>query len=208
MEIFSNWVFWVILASIIFVLALIGYLTESMKKPNKTDENKEDDKNDNKVDTNVVSTPAEPAVTETPADDWTTMPEINKPLEEVKVDNINEVPESSINTNVNSDTATIGGDLFANPSVNETVTPVDNTMANSESTMNNVSVESPVNTADNTVEPTVNVTENTVASEPAVTPTSSETTSDNTASEPVQSTPVETLNTSETDDKNTDIWNL
>ena len=38
MEIFTNWIFWTVLATIIFLLAVIGYLAESKKKT----ENKED----------------------------------------------------------------------------------------------------------------------------------------------------------------------
>ena len=32
MEIFSNWIFWVVMAAVIFVFALIGFLAESKKK--------------------------------------------------------------------------------------------------------------------------------------------------------------------------------
>ena len=213
MEILSSWIFWVILASIVFVLALIGYLTESMKKPKKDDKKKDTDVKDvNEVNTNVTPAQDESAVTEVKADDWMTMPEVSKPLEEVKVDSINDIPsESTVTADVNTEATTDGADLFANPSVNETVTPVENTKASSDNTeLNNVNVEVPVDTASNTVEPTVNTVENTVtpkfvvaqeSSEPAVSP-------EVTPSEPVQSTPVETLNTSESDDKNTDIWNL
>ena len=72
MEIFSNWIFWVILASIVFVLALIGYLTESMKKTKeeKKEEPKEEEPtvNTETVDGNVQ--------TEVKADDWMDMPKV------------------------------------------------------------------------------------------------------------------------------------
>lgn len=102
MEIFSNWIFWVVLASIVFVLALIGYLTESMKKPKKEDK---EEKNEEPVEPVLEEPKAEdvkpePVVNEVKADDWMTMPEVNKPLEEVKVSSIqdagvNEAPSAS-----------------------------------------------------------------------------------------------------------------
>ena len=197
MEILSNWVFWVILASIVFVLALIGYLTESMKKPKKDEEKKDTDSNE--VNTDAKPVQEEPVVTEVKADDWMTMPEVSKPLEEVKVDSINDMPsESSVTADVNTETTT-GGDLFTTPSINEAV-PVENTM-NDNTEVNNVNVESSVNQSETTVFPTANTEETPVMSEPAVS-------TEVTPSEPVQDTPVETLNTSESDDKNTDIWNL
>lgn len=197
MEILSNWVFWVILASIVFVLALIGYLTESMKKPKKDEEKKDTDSNE--VNTDAKPVQEEPVVTEVKADDWMTMPEVSKPLEEVKVDSINDMPsESSVTADVNTETTT-GGDLFTTPSINEAV-PVENTMTDSTE-VNNVNVESSVNQSETTVFPTANTEETPVMSEPAVG-------TEVTPSEPVQDTPVETLNTSESDDKNTDIWNL
>ena len=197
MEILSNWVFWVILASIVFVLALIGYLTESMKKPKKDEEKKDTDSNE--VNTDAKPVQEEPVVTEVKADDWMTMPEVSKPLEEVKVDSINDMPsESSVTADVNTETTT-GGDLFTTPSINEAV-PVENTMTDSTE-VNNVNVESSVNQAETTVFPTANTEETPVMSEPAVS-------TEVTPSEPVQDTPVETLNTPESDDKNTDIWNL
>lgn len=213
MEILSSWIFWVILASIVFVLALIGYLTESMKKPKKDDKKKDTDVKDvNEVNTNVTPAQDESAVTEVKADDWMTMPEVSKPLEEVKVDSINDIPsESTVTADVNTTATTDGADLFANANVNETVTPVENTMTSANNNeVNNLNVEPTMNTVGNTVEPTVNTVENTVTPESVVAPESSEpaVSPEVTPSEPVQSTPVETLNTSESDDKNTDIWNL
>lgn len=193
MEIFSNWIFWVILASIVFVLALIGYLTESMKKSNKDDKKDTEAKDDNQV--NVDATPAqeEPVVTETPADDWMTMPEVNKPLEEVKVDSIDDTPnESPLTADVNKEENT---DMFTNSNVNETVMPVENNIAN------NVETESSVNQTETTEIPMAKAEETLVTPETTVS-------SDVTSSEPVQLTQTETANTSESDEKNTDIWNL
>lgn len=212
MEILSSWIFWVILASIVFVLALIGYLTESMKKSKKDEKKDTDVKDVNEVNNNVTPASEEPVVTEVKADDWMTMPEVSKPLEEVKVDSINDIPsESTVTADVNTTATTDGADLFANANVNETVTPVENTMTSANNNeVNNLNVEPTMNTVGNTVEPTVNTVENTVTQESVVAPESSEpaVSTEVTPSEPVQDTPVETLNTSESDDKNTDIWNL
>ena len=193
MEIFSNWIFWVILASIVFVLALIGYLTESMKKSNKDDKKDTEAKDDNQVNTEATPAQEEPVVTETPADDWMTMPEVNKPLEEVKVDSIDDTPnESPLTADVNKEENT---DMFTNSNVNETVMPVENNIAN------NVETESSVNQTETTEIPMAKAEETLVTPETTVS-------SDVTSSEPVQLTQIETANTSESDEKNTDIWNL
>ena len=193
MEIFSNWIVWVILASIVFVLALIGYLTESMKKSNKDDKKDTEAKDDNQVNVDTTPAQAEPVVTETPADDWMTMPEVNKPLEEVKVDSIDDTPnESPLTADVNKEENT---DMFTNSNVNETVMPVENNIAN------NVETESSVNQTETTEIPMTKAEETLVTPETTVS-------SDVTSSEPVQLTQTETSNTSESDEKNTDIWNL
>lgn len=97
MEIFSNWMFWVVLAAIIFILAIIGYLTDGLKKAKK----KQPEKEENKTNTSAAVTEnvkaAEPEKTvqqsvQQKNDDWTVMPEVNTPLEEVKVDTIEEKP--------------------------------------------------------------------------------------------------------------------
>lgn len=46
MEIFSNWIFWVVMAAVIFVFALIGFLAESKKKKSG---NSLDVKNEEKI---------------------------------------------------------------------------------------------------------------------------------------------------------------
>ena len=52
MEIFSNWMFWVVLAAIIFILAIIGYLTDGLKKAKK----KQPEKEENKTNTSAAVT--------------------------------------------------------------------------------------------------------------------------------------------------------
>lgn len=197
MEILSNWIFWVVLASIVFVLALIGYLTESMKQSSKKKENKDAEVNDTDDSvTNVVSTPA-PTVTTTTNDDWTTMPEVNKPLEEVKVDSIDEVSnESPVSTDSVDAPVNNGADMFADVNMAKMDEPTEN-VSNTE--VNNV--ETPVNFTENTT-PISSMPENVVSPEQKPT----ETLDVNSA--PAENTPAEPLNTSESDDKNIDIWNL
>ena len=109
MELFSNWVFWVILVAIIFSLALIGYLSENMKKSkndNKKEDNNESSDTTNNVNTvntsaDTVSAPTD-NVSEVKVDDWTTMPEVK--LEPLNVDSVsqpqaeNPAPVSEVNT--------------------------------------------------------------------------------------------------------------
>ena len=75
MDIFSNWIFWVVLAAILFILAIIGYLSESRKRSKKKEENKNETSiNDNP---NVVASTTTDAVSAVKNDDWTTMPEVS-----------------------------------------------------------------------------------------------------------------------------------
>ena len=90
MEIFSNGVFWIILATIIFILALIGFLTESMKKSKKNNNVEAVQPTDSVIDTSEVNV------------NFNAMPDVNKPLEEVKVDTLNE-NVSTLNDEVSAD---------------------------------------------------------------------------------------------------------
>ena len=101
MEIFSNWIFWVCLAAIVFILALIGYLTESMKE-HKTDVKKNENTNDNNKDVkpeNLNNIDTEPQINEVQGDDWTTMPDVQKPIDEpndsAKTEDLFSAPVSS-----------------------------------------------------------------------------------------------------------------
>lgn len=157
MEIFSNWIFWVVLASIVFVLALIGYLTESMKK-----DKKDDKKKDEASPVPEVSVPETPETNEVniPAqnDDWTTMPKVDAPLDEVKVDTISEVtdepnsidnlatsPVTSEPQGLNVETPVMSNDsVFNNSNVDATLetpslvqdTPADTTQTTPVETLN------------------------------------------------------------------------
>lgn len=194
MEIFSNWVFWVLLATIVFVLALIGYLTESMKKTKK--DNKEE-KNDTKpIEEAVESQPTAPTVNEANNNDWMSMPKVDKPLEEVKVDTI-------------SDTLNVNNDVFNSQNNAETVTPVE-TVSDVTNIVEPSSVVTPVEPVSS--EPAgLNVESHVDASTNVVEPITTDTTSvseEVKPTQPVQDAPVESLNVSETDEKNNDIWNL
>ena len=194
MEIFSNWIFWVVLASIVFVLALIGYLTESMKKDKKDDKKKEEPDVVPEVtapvtpETNEVNIPAQ-------NDDWTTMPKVDSSLEEVKVDSISEVADStnsadSVFTSPVSDTEV---------STLEPVTPEVQGL-NVETpamSLNNESVNESVSSDNVTMETPLEVRPEATTQETPLVDTSA------------QETPIETLNTDDTQaEKNSDIWNL
>ncbi len=194
MEIFSNWIFWVVLASIVFVLALIGYLTESMKKDKKDDKKKEEPDVVLEVttsvtpETNEVNIPAQ-------NDDWTTMPKVDSSLEEVKVDSISEVADStnsadSVFTSPVSDTEV---------STLEPVTPEVQGL-NVETpamSLNNESVNESVSSDNVTMETPLEVRPEATTQETPLVDTSA------------QETPIETLNTDDTQaEKNSDIWNL
>lgn len=194
MEIFSNWIFWVVLASIVFVLALIGYLTESMKKDKKEDKKEEEPAMESEVNTPVTPEPSEVNI---PAkdDDWTTMPKVDSSLEEVKVDSISEVADStnsadSVFTSPVSDTEV---------STLEPVTPEVQGL-NVETpamSLNNESVNESVSSDNVTMETPLEVRPEATTQETPLVDTSA------------QETPIETLNTDDTQaEKNSDIWNL
>ena len=80
MAFLSNWIFWVIIALIVFVLALIGYLSDSKKKSESV---KEEVKKDDTSDVKTTEVKAEESSVETnaselsPADEWSVMPGVD-----------------------------------------------------------------------------------------------------------------------------------
>ena len=79
MNILTNWIFWVIIAAIVFVLALIGYLAESRKKNKKLEESNTSADGVSAT-PNVESTPAsnnEVQSAPVTATDFNVMPEVN-----------------------------------------------------------------------------------------------------------------------------------
>ena len=87
MELFSNWMFWVILAAILFILAIIGYLSESKKKSKKKEVSNETSSS-NSVNNSAVS----PKTVETPVQVQTTSQNDNfTVMPEVKVETLNDV---------------------------------------------------------------------------------------------------------------------
>ena len=189
MEIFSNWIFWVVLASIVFVLALIGYLTESMKKDKKDDKKKEEPDVVPEVtapvtpETNEVNIPAQ-------NDDWTTMPKVDSSLEEVKVDSISEVADSTNSAD----------GVFTSPVSDTEVS----TLEPVTSEVQGLNVETPAMSLNNE-----SVSSDNVVSETPLEVSSEETTQTPIVDTSAQETPIETLNTDDTQaEKNSDIWNL
>ena len=190
MEMFSNWIFWVVLASIVFVLALIGYLTESMKKDKKEDKKKEEPDVVPEVtapvtpETNEVNIPAQ-------NDDWTTMPKVDSSLEEVKVDSISEVTDSTNSAD----------SVFTSPVSDTEVS----TLEPVTSEVQGLNVETPAMSLNNESVSSDNVTMETPL-EVRPEATTQETPLVDTSA---QETPIETLNTDDTQaEKNSDIWNL
>ena len=179
MDLLSNWVFWIIIAAIVFVLALIGYLTDSIKKSKKYDKN----------DDEVKPQPVEPKVerTEEPTesvvnDDWTTMPE-------VKVDTIDEKPTvTPVMPTVNAtvDTPVSSGESLSATSSSVNVSSEPSTVQ-TDSTPNDINVDSSNNTE-------------TLVS-------NSDTSASQQTSESKQDATVETLDVSDNNDKDTNIWN-
>lgn len=126
--ILTNWMFWILLIAIIFILALIGYLTENRKKneEKKVDSNvlsesqKEQVSVDSAVDNNNVVTPLNSNATlnldngtwsnqkplETSSvqpdlnSDWSEMPQVNNTIEPVSVQKLNEENLASANQKV------------------------------------------------------------------------------------------------------------
>lgn len=128
MELFSNWMFWVILAAILFILAIIGYLSESKKKSKKKEVSNETSSS-NSVNNSAVS----PKTVETPVQVQTTSQNDNfTVMPEVKVETLNDVepteptsaPATSVvNENVVADkvpdvTSTTSSEPAAMPSSN------------------------------------------------------------------------------------------
>lgn len=108
MELFSNWMFWVILAAILFILAIIGYLSESKKKSKKKEVSNETSSN-NSVNNSTASLEAVETPVQTPAsaqtDDFTVMPEVKvETLNDVKPAEPTQAPATSVvNENVVTD---------------------------------------------------------------------------------------------------------
>ena len=97
MDIFSDWVFWVIVAAIVFIMALIGYLAEgtslAKKKKNEAKPNEDNKSVDNLENTNIVNNNQG-----TINNDWTVLPETSDSIKEVKIDQINEVDNQNVNS--------------------------------------------------------------------------------------------------------------
>ena len=106
MNILTNWVFWIIIAAIVFVLAIIGYLSESKKKNKKAEDDNLSSNSDNVIPTegtNPTSVNVEQPAVNTPMTDsyYNVTPEINSAS----------VSQSS---NVISDSS-LGSEVFAAP---------------------------------------------------------------------------------------------
>ncbi len=147
---FSIW-FWVILIAILVLLALIGYLSESMKKSKNVDK-KDKSSGDKNVNMAVPNN-----VPEVKTDDWTAMPEVSAgpvntgevKLESAEAVNIN---ADSLNGDSKVNEVSVAEPVLNNDAVLETETMANmNELPKVEPTMN-VGAVSPV-------EPITNVAE-------------------------------------------------
>lgn len=83
MEIFTNWMFWVVLAGIVFIFAIIGFLVESKKNRKEKQstvspiENKEDTLNQNITKAPEGNTINLDEVKTASEDNFNTMPQVN-----------------------------------------------------------------------------------------------------------------------------------
>ena len=133
--------------------------------------------------TNEVNIPAQ-------NDDWTTMPKVDSSLEEVKVDSISEVADSTNSTD----------GVFTSPVSDTEVS----TLEPVTSEVQGLNVETPAMSLNNE-----SVSSDNVVSETPLEVSSEETTQTPIVDTSAQETPIETLNTDDTQaEKNSDIWNL
>ena len=156
MEIFANWIFWVSLASIIFLFALIGYLSDNKRKKKESDSSYvkpqvdpiENESSESLADNSNVAAPVEPGSTLN-LDNGTW----NNNADESEVQTIS--ADSFDNPFVSPTTEEVTGldeqpasDLFGGLPSSEDSTPVeDTTVETSDVNVDNLS-EGEVNTVD------------------------------------------------------------
>lgn len=129
MQILTNWLFWVVLAAIVFVFAIIGFFAESKKKHTKQ---KEETKKEN-MDVQIANAaPKEPVkMSET-----IVTPQQNQ----VSLDSFSEIPEVPVKNMEINDQQNNTSEMFNKP-VN---TPVEPVATNQVQNVESVNVETPV----------------------------------------------------------------
>ena len=74
----NNWTIWLLAAGIIFLLSILGYLSESKKKNEKKEEELEpEEKKEMLVEPEIKEEKKEPEIKEETNDNWNVMPEVN-----------------------------------------------------------------------------------------------------------------------------------
>lgn len=93
MEIFTNWVFWVVLAAVVFLFAMIGFLAESKKKhqENKKESKKSEKEIINQDITQKPETTPNLDNTQNVVEDFSAMPEV--PVQNMEIEQKQEIQQ-------------------------------------------------------------------------------------------------------------------
>lgn len=111
MEMFSNWIFWVVLCSIIFVFALIGFLSEnSKKKKEKKKETSEVKTSEEAINTSITDVPEGSTLN---LDNGTWNNQVTIESNKVSSDDFSKLPEVNVQS--------IGGSAINDGSLGTTV---------------------------------------------------------------------------------------
>ena len=128
MNILTNWIFWIVISAIVFVLAIIGYLSESKKKNKKVVNEINNDviSSDTTQNVETNSVPANDNVAQSTVSssisdsDFNIMPEVNS-VSVTQPSNV--ISNSSLDSNVFSVPSTLEAPTSVQPTVVETPAP-------------------------------------------------------------------------------------
>lgn len=118
MSILTNWIFWVIIAFIVFILAIIGYLSESRKRSSEND----------------IS-----------SDETNNVPNLNVSQKEVQADSNTSLSESDFNVmpEINSTTVSKSSDIISNSNLGSDVFSVPPTLSGSPVMESTLAINTP-----------------------------------------------------------------
>ena len=113
MSILTNWIFWIIIAFIVFILAIIGYLSESRKKSSENDISSDETNNVSNLNVSQKEVQAD-SNTSLSESDFNVMPEINSTTVSKSSDVIS-------NSNLGSDVFSVPPTLSGSPVMESTL---------------------------------------------------------------------------------------
>ena len=113
MSILTNWIFWVIIAFIVFILAIIGYLSESRKRSSENDISSDETNNVSNLNVSQKEVQAD-SNTSLSESDFNVMPEINSTTVSKSSDIIS-------NSNLGSDVFSVPPTLSGSPVMESTL---------------------------------------------------------------------------------------